>query len=169
MIENQLFSKTCRPSSLASDSGFANSSVQIPTPKGSNLKNMVFSQSMCSDNLKSFVNLKNTVSEIETFPNEAKAFLKTGNKGKISDHFTEILPELVNKEKSIEEKKIFETNGEFQEKIGICESKIMTEEQIEDLSNQNEKTKSEDVVEAYTSDVFQIILNEILEEIAKSN
>ena len=178
VIENQLFSKTCRPSSLASDSVFQNSSsVLVSTPKVSdNFDKIAFSQSMNSHNSKSFVNLKKTISEIDGKNQQNinnKIFLKTnGKSSKINYNFTEIYSEKdkeINLEKKTEENGLFErTNEIFEEKIEICESKIIIEDQFDSLVK-NKKSKCENIVDSYTSEVFQILLNEILEEISKNN
>ena len=180
IIENQLFSKTCRPSSLASNSMLQDSSSiqQIPTPKASeHFPKMSFTQSIHYNNIQSFVNLKQTVSDIEAGDRRQKP--NNLKKSQIKDHFSEIIPDSFmkpQKERKSHQPIFGRTNEIFEEKIGICESKIINpsdaewEEMVPKEKSDNKiQEKCNEMIEACTSDMFQFLLDEILEELSHNN
>jgi hypothetical protein len=179
VIENQLFSKTCRPGSLVKNSDMNNSSsIQVSTPNCSqNFNSMSFSQSLNCDNIKSFVNLKKTVSDIDINRSMQPAEKMQSKREKpiVGDYFMGIVPDSFVKSNNDVRSSLFErTNEIFHEKIGICESKVMEPEVTNNIEhgnnmNANKKIESGQIVEECTGQMFQILLEEILEEIVKNN
>jgi hypothetical protein len=149
---------------------------QVPTPKGV-MPHLSFTQSVNSSNIESFVNLKKTISEMENPSSRVKQ--NQSKRSQIKDHFKEIVPDSLFKPQTNPQnnQQIFErTNEIFEEKIGICESKIVEPNDSEwaEVVREEEPVPGEnkmctEMVEACTSDMFQFLLNEILEELANNN
>lgn len=161
-IEEQLFSKTCRPGSLASNSVFGDSR-QVPTPKASgSFHKTSFSCSLMCGDLESFVNLKRTVSEVEDDVQVGRAFVKR-NKPRIADHFAGIAADSFIKMRNTVEPDLFESNEPEPKGQRDLEN---TEEPAEEERTERER-KCEWVVDACTSEVLKLIYQDAVDELAK--
>lgn len=123
--------------------------------------------------MDSFVNLKKTVSDFEH--EQVKNRSKMNRKSQIKDHFQELLPNSFMKShvgKNGGHQVFGRTNEVFKEKIGVSESQVIggdDGEWGEVVRTREKKEKCNKVVEACTVDMFQFLLNEVLEELAQSN
>ena len=157
IIEDQLFSKTCRPSCLSSSYLKHSSCLNMPSPKNManqqplnhlqqnyseilTISNKHFSQTALCENMKSFVNLRQTISEIDY-----KADNRLVNTIEIENDELPVhnqLSEAFSKKKKSISVLLDLREGQFTKPKGICQ----------------------DAIEACSSQLLEILLQEALKD-----
>ena len=168
-IEQELFSKTCRPESLTSSHLGTVITQEMPTPKSQNGRSP-FSKSLFYDNLKSFVNLKQTVSELDYGTEQMKASTVFSKKNFVSSE------------------KIFQKRGEVclaiknlgLSGVGLFPGNRCGDSEIAPFSGRerggsgSDRTLAQEhiengIVENCASEMVKMLLNEVFEEIQRIN